>query len=152
MMNRKSGTILLYIVLFFLALSGFAQMPIFKRYYIADLPGMAWLAQFYVTHMMHYIFASLFLGYIAYAVIRYLAGGTSTRLTKRGWVKSIAFAGLIVTGILMVIKNMAWTPFSHTMIIGLDILHLIFCFTWIITLVVGLFVKEKVKDTGSALS
>ena len=31
--------------LFFSALSGFAQMHIFKRYYIADLPGFGWLAE-----------------------------------------------------------------------------------------------------------
>ena len=31
------------ISVFFLALSGFGQMPIFKRYYIADIPGLGWL-------------------------------------------------------------------------------------------------------------
>ena len=29
---------------FFLTLTGFGQMPIFKRYYIADIPGLGWLA------------------------------------------------------------------------------------------------------------
>ena len=28
---------------FFLTLTGFGQMPIFKRYYIADIPGLGWL-------------------------------------------------------------------------------------------------------------
>ena len=38
-----------------LTLTGFGQMPIFKRYYIADIPGFGWLAQFYVTHYIHYL-------------------------------------------------------------------------------------------------
>ena len=33
------------ITVFFLTLSGFGQMPIFKRYYIADIPGFGWLAR-----------------------------------------------------------------------------------------------------------
>ncbi len=37
------------LTLFFSALTGFAQMPIFKRYYVADLPGLGWLAEYYVT-------------------------------------------------------------------------------------------------------
>jgi len=31
------------ITVIFLVLSGFGQMPIFKRYYIADIPGLGWL-------------------------------------------------------------------------------------------------------------
>ena len=41
-------------ILSFLTLSGFGQMPIFKRYYIADIPGLGWLAKFYITHYIHY--------------------------------------------------------------------------------------------------
>ncbi|MDJ0667751.1 MAG: hypothetical protein QNJ61_10750, partial [Desulfobacterales bacterium] len=49
-------------LLVFMGLSGFGQMPIFKRYYIADLPGLGWLAQFYTTHYIHYLGAILLLG------------------------------------------------------------------------------------------
>jgi hypothetical protein len=51
--NRAARYVYLITVLF-LTLSGFGQMPIFKRYYIADIPGFGWLAQFYVTHYIHY--------------------------------------------------------------------------------------------------
>jgi hypothetical protein len=30
------------LTLFAMALTGFGQMPIFKRYYISDIPGMGW--------------------------------------------------------------------------------------------------------------
>ena len=48
-------------VMFFLVLTGFGQMPIFKRYYIADIPGLGWLAQFYVTHYLHYLGGAIIL-------------------------------------------------------------------------------------------
>ena len=43
------------LTLFVMVLTGFGQMPIFKRYYISDIPGMGWLAKFYVTHYIHYL-------------------------------------------------------------------------------------------------
>jgi len=116
------------VTLFFIALSGFAQMPIFKRYYIADIPGLWWLADFYVTHLMHYIFATVFMGLAVYLVADAL-------FFKKGLghmpgpIKLQAFfiAGLIVTGILLVVKNFPGTPFPGTLIIVLDISHLLLC-------------------------
>ncbi len=79
-MNRSTLTIagtnpirVIYLMtLFGLVLSGFAQMPIFKRYYIADIPGLGWLAQFYVTHLIHYLAAIIFIGISAYLLVDYL--------------------------------------------------------------------------------
>ena len=55
-------------LLFMATLTGFGQMPIFKRYYIADIPGLGWLAQFYVTHFLHYLFGTLILSLLSYVV------------------------------------------------------------------------------------
>ena len=57
------------ITVFLLTLTGFGQMPVFKRYYIADIPGLGWLAQFYVTHYIHYLGAIVFLALLAYLVV-----------------------------------------------------------------------------------
>ncbi|MBW2050308.1 MAG: hypothetical protein JRJ09_17530, partial [Deltaproteobacteria bacterium] len=59
----KKGIKTLYILTFIvMAFTGFGQMPIFKRYYISDIPGMAWSADFYATHYIHYMGAILLLG------------------------------------------------------------------------------------------
>ena len=61
-----------YILIFLLmGLTGFGQMPIFKRYYIADIPGLAWLDQYYVTHTIHYLGAIALLALIAYGLVIY---------------------------------------------------------------------------------
>jgi len=62
-----------------MALSGFGQMPIFKRYYIADLTGLGWLAQFYVTHYFHYAGAAALLAIGADYLTRYLVAERSRR-------------------------------------------------------------------------
>ncbi|MHB1133583.1 MAG: cytochrome b/b6 domain-containing protein [Chloroflexota bacterium] len=49
------------IAIFSLFISGFGQMPIFKRYGVADLPGMAWMANYAITLAIHYLATALLL-------------------------------------------------------------------------------------------
>lgn len=107
-----------------LALTGFAQMPIFKRYYIADIPGLGWLAQYYTTHYLHYLGAILLMALAAYVATVFLFEGRRTaRLTARGRLQAALLAGLIVTGVLRVVKNYEGYYLSEGWIVFLDILH-----------------------------
>ncbi|OQY01686.1 MAG: hypothetical protein B6I26_03565 [Desulfobacteraceae bacterium 4572_130] len=116
------------ITLFFLTLSGFGQMPIFKRYYIADIPGLGWLANFHITHLMHYIFAGIFISLVVYSSLDFIIFRIdSARITKIIIIKIIIYLGLIITGILMIIKNFSGTPFSPNFIILLALSHFLFC-------------------------
>ena len=113
------------ITIFFLALSGFAQMPIFKRYYIADIPGLGWLAEFYVTHYIHYLGAILFLTLSAYMIIDYvMSSRKSRRMTTTGYVRAALLAGILGSGILLVIRNLTGSTLSSGFIIFLDLCHL----------------------------
>ncbi|MBW1766685.1 MAG: hypothetical protein JRJ65_06490 [Deltaproteobacteria bacterium] len=96
-----------------------------KRYYIADIPGLGWLAKFYVTHYMHYIFAILLLAITSYIVIDYmLIKRKRIKITISGYTRVALVAGLVITGILLVIRNLAGSGFSSDFIIFLDLSHL----------------------------
>lgn len=113
------------LTIFFLTLSGFGQMPIFKRYYVADIPGLGWLAEFFVTHYIHYLAAIVLLAFIGYIVIDYLAlARKSRKLTVSGLVRGVLLAGILASGIFLVIRNLAGSNFSPGFIIILDISHL----------------------------
>ena len=56
---------------FLMALTGFGQMPIYKRYYMADIPGFGWLANFYTTRYVHYLGAALLLALLSYFLFDY---------------------------------------------------------------------------------
>ncbi len=116
------------IILAFITLTGFAQMPVFKRYYIADIPGLGWLAKFYVTHSLHYILASALLALAGYAVVDFLLNkrGISS-LTPWGKVKTLLILGMVVSGGLMVVRNLPGINFSHVSIYLMNLLHLGFC-------------------------
>jgi hypothetical protein len=120
--------------IFFLTLSGFGQMPIFKRYYIADIPGLGWLAEFYVTHYIHYLGAIFFLTLAAYLLFDYLVlGRKSRRMTASGYVRFTLLAGIAVSGIFLVIRNFSGSSFPANFIIFLDLCHLglVVCFLFV---------------------
>lgn len=123
----------LYVTIFVLmAFTGFGQMPIFKRYYISDIPGMAWSADFYFTHYLHYIGAILLLGLIGYATVDFLLSGRgTTRLRASAYVRIALLAGIVLTGILRVMKNLPDVTFSPTFTLVIDISHLGFVIGYI---------------------
>ncbi len=124
--NRKSIIRYTYLfTVFFLSLSGFAQMPIFKRYYVADIPGLGWLAEYYITHYMHYLFAALLIGLCAFLLFDYLfLNRKKLTITATGYIRAGIILGLMLSGILMVIKNLPYTLFSPGFIIMLNLSHL----------------------------
>ena len=143
----KQNKALRYIYLmtvFFLILSGFGQMPIFKRYYIADIPGLGWLAQFYLTHYIHYLGAILILALTTYIIIDYLIlQKKSMRLTATGFVRGSILAGILVSGILLVIRNLEGSRFGPGFIIFLDLTHLGLVITFLMVSVYCLVRKKQ---------
>lgn len=114
-------------LLFIMGLTGFGQMPIFKRYYIADIPGLGWLANFYVTHYIHYLGAIFLFALFAYAAATYL--GLLRRhfqLTWAAYIRIALLALIAVTGIFRVLKNLPDVVFSPSFTMVIDITHLLF--------------------------
>lgn len=131
------------LTLFFLALSGFGQMPIYKRYKLADIPGLTWLADFYATHYLHYVSAIVFLGLIAYILTRYrLNFKKSYFITPSGYVRGVWITGIIFTGTCLVVNNFRGVWFSPGFIIFLDLAHIGFVMLFFIT---ALYCKIKEK-------
>ncbi len=134
--------------LFGLVLSGFAQMPIFKRYYIADIPGLGWLAQFYVTHLIHYLAAIIFIGISAYLLVDYLmVRRKQIRLSGSGYLRAGLLAGLLMTGIMLVIRNLNGVILPSGLIIFLDLAHLGLVVAFLFTAVTCLMLKKRWTTT-----
>jgi len=114
-------------LLFVMGLTGFAQMPIFKRYYIADIPGLAWLADFYVTHYLHYLGAIILAGFFVYAGVVYFGLMCKQfHLTRAAFVRIGLLVLIVITGIFRVLKNLPDVVFSPAFTMAIDISHLVF--------------------------
>ncbi|MGE4299146.1 MAG: FeS-binding protein [Desulfovibrionaceae bacterium] len=130
----------------FLALTGFAQMPIFKRYYIADLPGLGWLAQFYTTLALHYAAATLFLFLAAYALARYLASRPA--LAPYALVRAACIAGLVLTGLMRVAKNLPGLHWGPTLTMLVDWTHLGLVLAWGVAALVAWGLRKSFKKVA----
>lgn len=96
MSNRRTPTIkrqslenrlahgLVALSTFALIVSGMAQMPMAQRYKIAQVPGLAWTADFHFTLSLHYYAAALLLFAVAYHVTYALATRRFAILPRRG--------------------------------------------------------------------
>lgn len=127
-MERKIKGTVYGLILFLITLTGFAQMPIFKRYYIADIPGLGWLAQFYVTHSLHYIFAAAMIGIGVFVLLDLMLTGKGFfSVTKSGMVRGVLIMGLMVSGGFMVVRNLPGVYFSHVAIYVMNLSHLGLC-------------------------
>lgn len=132
--------ILLFIVMGF---TGFGQMPIFKRYYISDIPGLGWSADFYFTHRIHYLGAILILGIIAYGISDYfLSGRKKYSLTVSAYIRIIFLSGIVVTGIFRVLKNLPDVVFSPGFTLFIDISHLGFMICYLFSALIFLAMKS----------
>lgn len=147
MSGRMRGVYTLLIGM--MALTGFAQMPIFKRYYIADIPGLGWLAAYTTTHLMHYLGAALLLGIGAYYLVRYLVlDHLARRPTGYGLVQGGLMVMIVVTGGLRVVKNYEGTYLSSGFIVFLDIVHLVAAVLLLVAGAWGLAAKKRWTRKG----
>lgn len=110
-----------------LAMTGFGQMPIYSRYYVSSIPGMGWTGDFYVTHLLHYLFATVFLALLGYGVAAWAMKFRSRfRVSVAGWVRILFYGGVVVTGLMRVLKNDPNFFFSPGTVMFMDIGHLAF--------------------------
>jgi len=126
-----------------MAFTGFGQMPIFKRFYISDIPGLGWSADFYATHYVHYLGAILLFVLIAYCITDYLITGRSEfRLTASAYVRIVLLGGIVVTGIFRVLKNLPDVVFSPGFTLFIDIAHLGFMMAYLLAALIFLIFKS----------
>jgi len=135
----------LYAALFIvMTFTGMGQMPIFKRYYISDIPGMGWSADFYLTHTIHYLGAVLLLGLFAYLAADYLLSVRRRyRLSAAGMIRVLLLAGIVVTGIFRVLKNLPDVTFSPGFTLFIDIAHLGFMMVFLLAVLVFAIAKRR---------
>ncbi len=127
-----------------LGLTGTTQMPIAKRYRIAEIPGLAWLGDFWLTHRLHYLAAAVLLFVATYALTRWvLEWRQDWELTALGRARALVLAALVATGAVRVLKNLPEVSFSPTPIMLVDWAHLGLAFA------LGLIALARVSLRGA---
>ena len=135
---------LFLISIFMMALTGFGQMPIYKRYYMSDIPGLGWLADFYITRNVHYLGAAVLLALLSYFLFDYFfLQRRRLKISPTGRLRIALLAGIVITGILFVVKNFPVHYFSHETIIVLNLCHLGFVMAFLFVSLYCLVFKKR---------
>lgn len=108
-----------------LILSGLAQMPLFKRYYIADIPGLAWTADYHFNHILHYVAAAVLLFIAVRWGVTYLTKRKKQlKLTMNGKIRVSLFLIIIMSGFFRAVKNLPEFYFSPVTTTAIIWIHL----------------------------
>lgn len=70
--------------IFVLMFTGFGQMPIYKRYYIDQIPGMGWSSNYSVTLQLHYLAAAALIFISAYYLFYLWLSKETDVIPRRG--------------------------------------------------------------------
>jgi hypothetical protein len=121
--SKSIGLRLCYGTALVLALfTGFGNMPLYGRYYIADIPGFAWSGDFFANLYVHYLAGAVLLGLSAYLCIRFWTQKRHyLRLTPSGLARAAALCLVLATGVIMMVKNLpgAVIPFPWVAVLTL---------------------------------
>lgn len=119
-MSERVQAAVFRMIVFALLFTGLAQMPIFARYYLADVPGFAWTADYYLNHVLHYALAVALMAVLGWRLASALKNGPSSWLSLA---EGLCWAGIAGTGLLRVFKNqpaaflppsiVMWADWSH---------------------------------------
>ena len=118
---RRIYPVVLAVALF----TGFGNMPIYKRYYIANIPGLGWSGNFYINLYVHYIAGALLLAMATYFTLIYLRARLfNVRLTLNGAIRSALVGLALLSGILLAVRNLSTVNFPFVTQMSVSFIHL----------------------------
>ena len=105
--------------------TGFGNMPLYGRYYVSDIPGLGWAADFFINVQVHYAAGALLLGLAVYAlVLAAVRGQTGRRLTKSGRLRALFLVLALVSGLVMAFRNLPGISLPLEWHMALNFFHL----------------------------
>jgi len=124
--------------------TGFGNMPLWGRYYVADVPGLGWSGDFFINVNVHILAGGLLLAIATYAattsliVRRSRSGG----LTRSGRIRVFLLALALTTGILMVIKNLPGVHFPMAMLMIFNLSHMAAAMLFMVAALAALIFRQ----------
>ncbi len=105
--------------------TGFGNMPLYGRYYVADVPFLAWSGDFITNVKVHIVAGALLLTLAIYFLIVYLLmRSRGVQLTKTGFVQLLVLWLVLLSGVAMAIKNLPGVVFDLPVLMTMNFLHM----------------------------
>jgi hypothetical protein len=127
-----------------LAATGMLQMPLAKRYFVSEIPGLAWTADFFIVHKLHYIFAALLLFVVALVAVHWLLDWRKRlTLSALGVARVSILCGLIFSGGMRVYRGLPDVTLNPDIVVAIEWLHLTLSMVMGVVALVALIMKQS---------
>ncbi len=127
-MNKER--ILFGLLLAITSFTGFVHLPLAKRYSVVKIPGLSWTGDYFISHYVHYISATVLLLWLAYKAAFFIFEKNKS-LSTSGTVRVVILSTLVVSGLLHVVSNLKGVTFPAGFITAIDFTHLGFTFLFL---------------------
>jgi hypothetical protein len=118
-------------------------MPISKRYYIADVPGLGWSGDFLLNVQIHYLLGALLLALACYYALGHgLTRKFRGRLSFSGKLRAFLLFIALTTGIAMAVKNLPGIHFRYPYLMAMDLAHLLSAMLFMLTSLFSLITRR----------
>lgn len=104
--------------------TGFGNMPLYGRYYVADFNWLKWAGDFIVNVKVHYIAGAILVAMGIYYLLTHFYVYYRRRLTAMGWLRALLLALTLLSGFVMAIKNLPGVLFPLNFLVGMNFLHM----------------------------
>lgn len=105
--------------------TGFGNMPLYGRYYVADVPYLQWTGDFIANVKVHTVAGASLLTLALYFLIVYLLmRSRGVQLTKTGFVQLLFLWLVLLSGVVMAIKNLPGVVFDLPVLMTMNFLHM----------------------------
>jgi hypothetical protein len=105
--------------------TGFGNMPLYRRYYIADIPGLAWSGNFYANLYVHYLAGAVLLALSVYlCIVFWKQKRRNHSLTGSGLARGVALSLVLVSGVIMAVKNLPGAVIPFPLVAVLNLGHM----------------------------
>lgn len=121
-----------------LIFTGLGCLPLFKRYYITEIPGFKWTADFYLLTKLHYIFAIFFLFAVFFHVFIHALRKDFGLLPKKGDFTASIKMILASFGLMKEPPADKWLPEQRLAYVGIGLVTASVVITGIIKLLKNL--------------
>jgi hypothetical protein len=105
--------------------TGIGNMPMWGRFFVADIPGFGWSGNFFVNMYVHYLSGALLLTISSYYIFLYSQRSDKRiKISAPGVVRGALLGLVLISGLLSAIKNLAFVDLPLTGLMALVFLHL----------------------------
>ncbi|HOO73136.1 MAG TPA: hypothetical protein PK926_15370 [Spirochaetota bacterium] len=134
-----------------LLFSGLGQMPLYKRYFIADVPGFSWTGDYFFLNHLHYFSAALMaflipVGFFKNYFRSYIENNESR---PAAYAFIIMFAAFFAADIAKIIAAGYGAGYPREMIFTISLMNILLTFLFVITVPL-LWASKKILITVEA--